>query len=44
MEKILDQQLEQIVDLYFKGYSVAQAIEEVRLETIQTSRGCIRTN
>ena len=44
MEKVLDDKLDQIVNLYFKGYSVAKAIEVIRNEAIQTSSGSTRAN
>ena len=44
MERVLEEQLEKIVNLYFKGNTVVQAIEVIRNEAIQTSSRCTRTN
>ena len=41
---IINEHLDKIINLYFQGYSVTNAIKVVRNETIQTSRGCTRTN
>jgi hypothetical protein len=40
----MEEKLQEIIRLYFSGYRVAEAIEVVKNEVIQASRGGTRTD